>query len=337
MRLLVTGGLGFIGSNFVRHVLNQYPSYSVLSLDKQTYAGNPENLNDFKKDPRYSWVKGDISDQKTALECMKKCQAAVHFAAESHVDRSILGSDDFLQTNVLGTHRLLEAARQCKIEKFVHVSTDEVYGSKTEGESKEEDTLYPNSPYSSSKAASDHLARAYWVTFGVPTVVTRCSNNFGPYQYPEKAVSLLITNALENRPYPLYGDGKNVRDWLFVEDHVRALDLVLHGGKAGEIYNIGGTKSCPNNELVRAVLGLMEKPLSLIAPVPDRPGHDRRYALNCEKIKSDLGWRPAHSFEEALKRTIEWYRDNRPWWQKIKKKKKYTNYYKKQYKTLVKK
>ncbi|MBI4056335.1 MAG: dTDP-glucose 4,6-dehydratase [Elusimicrobia bacterium] len=330
MKLLVTGGLGFIGSNFIRHMLSAHPDCQITNLDKQTYAGNPENLKEFKKNSHYTWVKADILDRKKVDACMSRVEAVVHFAAETHVDRSILDSGDFIRTNVLGTQVLLESAKASGVKRFVHVSTDEVYGSKETGDSREEDVLLPNSPYASSKAASDLLARSYFVTYGFPVIVTRSSNNFGPYQYPEKAIPLLITNALEDKSFPLYGDGLQVRDWLYVLDHAKALDTVLERGVPGEIYNIGGTRSCANVDLVKNILNLMNKSESLIQRIPDRPGHDRRYALNCDRLRA-LGWKPRASFEDALRQTIGWYKQNKPWWSKIKSGREYRTYYKKQY------
>ncbi len=331
MKLIVTGGLGFIGSNFVRHMLSSRRDVEIVNIDKRTYAGNPANLADFGDNPRYRWLKADICDSKAMLAAFEGVDAAVHFAAETHVDRSILGPAAFVKTNVLGTQTLLEAARARGIKKFVHVSTDEVYGSVQTGESVEGDPLLPNSPYAASKAASDLMARSYFVTFGMPVVVTRCSNNFGPYQYPEKALPLLITNALEDKPFPLYGDGMNVRDWLFVLDHVTAIETVLERGVPGEIYNIGGGYSAPNIEFIRSVLRVMGKPESLIQFVKDRPGHDRRYALSHEKLTRELGWKPSFAFEDAIKLTVQWYTDNRGWWTALKKKAAYNSYHKKQY------
>jgi len=274
MRILVTGGLGFIGSNFVRHILEKYPAYTIINIDKKTYAGNPENLKDIKSSPRYKWLKADITDRKKVSEAMKNADAVVHFAAETHVDRSILAPAEFIKTNVMGTQTLLESAKAHKISRFVHVSTDEVYGSKETGKSGEGDALMPNSPYAASKAASDLLARSYWVTYGVPCIITRCTNNFGPYQYPEKMLPLLITNAFQDRDFPLYGDGLQVRDWVYVLDHVKALDAVLHRGFAGETYNIGTMNEWTNFNLAKTVLKIMGKPESLIKKVQDRPGHD---------------------------------------------------------------
>ncbi len=317
MKLLVTGGAGFIGSNFVRHVLATHPGDSIVNLDKLTYAGNLENLRDVESDPRYRFVKGDICDGPVVREAMRGADAVVHFAAETHVDRSNLGADDFLRTNVTGTFTLLEAARELRIGRFLAVSTDEVYGSIAEGAAREGDPLNPSNPYSASKAAADLLARAYWTTHRLPVLITRSSNNFGPYQYPEKVIPLFVTNALEDRALPLYGDGRNVRDWLYVLDNCAAIDLVLRKGAEGEIYNIGGAAEVQNVTLTRRILALLGKPESLITPVADRPGHDRRYALDSGKVHA-LGWTPATSFDAALAATVEWYRTHEAWWKPIK-------------------
>jgi dTDP-glucose 4,6-dehydratase len=317
MRILVTGGAGFIGSNFVRYLLRTHPDDSVVNLDKLTYAGNPENLRDVERDPRYRFVQGDICDTTLVGELMAEADVVVHMAAETHVDRSNAGADDFLRTNVIGTHVLLEAARRTGIGRFVAVSTDEVYGSIAHGAARETDVLNPSNPYSASKAAADLLARAYWLTHRLPVLITRSSNNFGPYQYPEKVIPLFVTNALESAPVPLYGDGRNVRDWLFVLDNCAAIDLVLRQGEAGESYNIGGGNEVENLALTRAILALLGKPESLITPVTDRPGHDRRYALDSSKIHR-LGWKPAHSFATALGATVEWYRTHGAWWKPLK-------------------
>ena len=317
MKLLVTGGAGFIGSNFVRHVLTSHPGDSIVNLDKLTYAGNLENLRDVESDPRYRFVKGDICDGPVVREAMRGTDAVVHFAAETHVDRSNLGADDFLRTNVTGTFTLLEAARELRIGRFLAVSTDEVYGSIAEGAAREGDPLNPSNPYSASKAAADLLARAYWTTHRLPVLITRSSNNFGPYQYPEKVIPLFVTNALEDRALPLYGDGRNVRDWLYVLDNCAAIDLVLRKGVEGEIYNIGGAAEVQNVTLTRRILALLGKPESLITPVADRPGHDRRYALDSGKVHA-LGWTAATSFDAALAATVEWYRTHEAWWKPIK-------------------
>ncbi len=329
LKLLVTGGLGFIGSNFIRHVL-QTTSWFMLNLDKQTYAGNPENLKDIEKNPRYQWVKGDIADSKVVQSLMEKADIVVNFAAETHVDRSILNPQAFLDTNVLGTFTLLEAARKSHLSLFLHVSTDEVYGSIEEGEFCEQDPLAPNSPYAASKASSDLLVRAYQKTYKLPTVITRCSNNFGPYQFPEKALPLLITNAMENLPFPVYGNGNQVRDWTYVLDHVRAILLLIEKASPGEIYNIGGTCSISNQEIFKKILARMKKPAELLQTVPDRPGHDFRYALNCDKIRT-LGWSPKISFEKALEDTIDWYKKFQNWWKPLKEKTNFKSYYQDQY------
>jgi dTDP-glucose 4,6-dehydratase len=317
MKILVTGGAGFIGSNYVRHVLTTHPGDSVVNLDKLTYAGNLDNLRDVERDSRYTFVQGDICDESRVREVMRGVDAVVHFAAETHVDRSNLGADDFLRTNVTGTFTLLEAARELKVGRFLAVSTDEVYGSIAKGAAREGDPLNPSNPYSASKAAADLLVRAYWTTHRLPVLITRSSNNFGPYQYPEKVIPLFVTNALEGKPLPLYGDGKNVRDWLYVLDNCGAIDLVLRTGRDGEIYNIGGSTEVENIGLTRRILSLLGQPESLITPVADRPGHDRRYALDSGKIKT-LGWAPATSFDTALAATVEWYRAHEAWWKPIK-------------------
>ncbi len=317
MRLLVTGGCGFIGSNFVRHVLTTHADHTVVNLDKLTYAGNPENLRDVEADPRYRFVHGDICEAGLVRDAMAGVDAVVHLAAETHVDKSNLGADDFLRTNVHGTFTLLDAAREAKIGRFVQVGTDEVYGSVAEGAARESDPLNPSNPYSASKAAGDLLARSYWITHRLPVIITRSSNNFGPYQYPEKVIPLFITNALEDRPLPLYGDGTNIRDWLYVLDNCAAIDLVLHSGREGEIYNIGGGSEIQNVALTRQILRLLGKPEALIQRVRDRPGHDRRYALDSSKLCA-LGWAPRHSFDAALEATVAWYRAQEAWWRPLK-------------------
>jgi dTDP-glucose 4,6-dehydratase len=328
MKLLVTGGFGFIGSNFIRRALAD-PKTEIVNLDLETYAGNPKNLEDIHKN--YRFIKGDIADPKTVDKAMKGCEAAVHFAAETHVDRSILDASAFVRTNVLGTQSLLDAALRHKIDRFIHISTDEVYGSIPVGRhSVESDALEPNSPYAASKASSDLLARSYFVTHKLPVIVTRASNNFGPYQYPEKALPLMISNWIDGLPYPLYGDGLQVRDWLYVEDHCRAIELLLKKGQPGEIYNIGGVASCTNRELVDSVRRIMGVSENLVRPVADRPGHDRRYALNCDKLKN-LGFKSAHSFDQALRSTVEWYRGHEFWWRPLKKEGGFKAYYRKQY------
>ncbi|MBP6672832.1 MAG: dTDP-glucose 4,6-dehydratase [Bacteroidetes bacterium] len=318
--ILVTGGAGFIGSNFVHFMLNKYPGYKIVNFDTLTYAGNLENLSAVEKHPNYTFVKGDISDRQQVLKAFRDhaIDAVVHFAAESHVDRSITGPAIFVHTNVVGTQVLLDASREIGIEKFLHVSTDEVYGSLgATGFFTEETPLHPNSPYSASKASSDMLVLAYEHTFGFPGVVTRCSNNYGPYQFPEKLIPLLIANAVNDRPIPVYGDGSNVRDWLYVEDHCSALDVVLHKGTIGGVYNIGGHNEWKNIDIVKLVLKEIGKPESLITYVKDRPGHDKRYAIDAAKIKDELGWVPSYQFENGIKKTIEWYLQNKQWWERI--------------------
>jgi dTDP-glucose 4,6-dehydratase len=316
--LLVTGGAGFIGSNFVRFLLGRYPRTRLINLDKLTYAGNRDNLRDVERDPRYEFVRGDIRDRRLVDRLMRRVQGVIHFAAETHVDRSILDAGQFVLTDVHGTFTLLEALRHAPhVEFFLHVSTDEVYGSRRTGFFKENDAFNPSSPYAASKAGADRLAFAYWVTYGLPILIIRPSNNFGPYQYPEKFIPLFATNALEGRPLPLYGRGLNVRDWLYVEDCCRAVETVILQGRPGEAYNAGGGNEERNINVARAILDSLGKPQSLIQLVPDRPGHDWRYALDCRKIRR-LGWRPETRFQDALRRTVEWYRDNPAWWRKIK-------------------
>ena len=318
--ILVTGGAGFIGSNFVHFMLNKYPDYSIVNFDTLTYAGNLENLSAIEKNPKYTFVKGDICDRQQVLKAFRdhSIDAVVHFAAESHVDRSITGPAIFVHTNVVGTQVLLDASREVGIERFLHVSTDEVYGSLgATGYFTEETPLHPNSPYSASKASSDMLVLAYEHTFGFPGVVTRCSNNYGPYQFPEKLIPLLIANAVNDKPIPVYGDGSNVRDWLYVEDLCSALDVVLHKGTVGGVYNIGGHNEWKNIDIVKLVLKEIGKPESLITYVKDRPGHDKRYAIDAAKIKNELGWVPAYQFENGIKKTIQWYLQNKQWWERI--------------------
>lgn len=317
MKILVTGGAGFIGSNFVRYMLDEYPDVRIVNYDKLTYAGNLENLADVEDDPRYEFVRGDICDPQALTEAMEGCDAVVNFAAESHVDRSITGPAEFIQTNVFGTQVILEAVKKLKVERLLHISTDEVYGSIEKGSFKEIDRLSPSSPYSASKASADLLCNAYFVTFGVPVIISRSSNNFGPYQYPEKIIPIFVTNALEGKALPVYGDGLNVRDWTYVEDNCAALDLILREGKPGEIYNVGAGNEVPNIELTRRILEVLGKDENLIEYVADRPGHDRRYSIDSSKVRA-LGWAPKLDFEEALRLTVEWYRDNETWWRKLK-------------------
>jgi len=330
--ILVTGGAGFIGSNFVRYMVNRYPQYKIIVLDALTYAGNRENLQDLEGNTNYEFHHGNICDKDIVDQLVRNCQVIINFAAETHVDRSILEAGTFIQTDVVGTFTLLEAAKKHKIARYIQISTDEVYGSIEHGSFSEDSPLQPNSPYSASKASGDLLVRAYHRTYGLPTLITRSSNNFGPYQYPEKLIPLFITNALENQPLPLYGDGKNVRDWLYVLDNCEAIDVVLHKGADGEVYNIGGGNEMQNIQITEMILKLLEKPKSLIKPVADRLGHDRRYSVDISKIKK-LGWKPRHNFQQALEETVRWYRENESWWRHIKEKQEefkkfYRDYYK---------
>jgi dTDP-glucose 4,6-dehydratase len=332
VRLLVTGGAGFIGSNFIRYLLSRYPDYRVVNLDKLTYAGNLDNLSDVEGHPHYEFFKGDICDPELVSRIVEHgVDAVVHFAAESHVDRSIYDPATFVKTNVLGTQVLLEAALKFKIERFVQISTDEVYGSLgKEGCFTETSPLLPNSPYSASKASADLLVRSYCETFGLPVIITRCTNNYGPYQFPEKLIPLFITNAMFDQSLPIYGDGLYVRDWIYVEDHCSALDVILHKGKLGEIYNIGGGNERTNLEITGLILKKLGKPSSLIKHVKDRPAHDRRYALDCSKLKTQLGWEPQTPFEQGISQTADWYAAHQDWWQKVKSGE-YLEYYDKHY------
>ena len=334
MKLLVTGGAGFIGSNFIRYWLQKHPTDEIINLDKLTYAGNLENLVDVEKNPNYSFMQGDICDPEVVEEVMKGVNIVVHFAAESHVDRSIMEPAAFVMTNIVGTQVLLDAALKNNIKKFHHVSTDEVFGhlSLDDQEKFNENTPYdPRSPYSASKASSDHLVRAYHKTYGLPITITNCSNNFGPYQFPEKIIPLAITNVLEGKKIPIYGDGLYVRDWLYVEDHCRAIDAVLENGKTGETYCVGGlTQDINNLEVAKKIIKILGKDENMIFFVKDRPGHDRRYAIDWSKIKKELSWEPLHSFDEWLESTVNWYKKNEAWWKRVKSGK-YKNYYKKQY------
>jgi len=312
---LVTGGAGFIGSNFVRYVLRSRPQAQVRVLDKLTYAGNLENLADVADDPRYSFVQGDICDAEIVQQAMQGVDVVVHFAAETHVDRSILHAGDFIKTDVHGTYVLLEAAREAGIERFVQISTDEVYGEVIEGSSQETDPLMPRNPYAASKAGADRMAYAFFATYGLPVIITRGSNNYGPYQYPEKLIPFFVSRALADQPLPVYGDGRQVRDWLYVEDHCRAVDLLIVQGKVGEVCNIGAGQERPNIEVVRTILDELGKPESLISFVKDRPGHDRRYSLDCAKIHL-LGWQPQAEFEQKLRETVRWFAEHQDWMQR---------------------
>ena len=330
-KVLITGGAGFIGSNFVKYMLEKYPDYGIVNLDALTYCGNLENLEDIEDNPNYAFVKGDIQDEELVDSIVKDTDYIVHFAAESHVDRSIEDPQIFIKTNIIGTQVLLDAAKKHNIKKFLQVSTDEVYGSLgKEGYFTEESPLQANSPYSASKAGADLMVRAYGETFGLPINITRCSNNYGPYQFPEKLIPLMISNALEDKELPVYGDGKNIRDWLHVYDHCTAIDLVLHKGKLGEVYNIGGHNEKENIEIVKLILKELGKSESLIKFVKDRLGHDRRYAIDSTKITEELGWKPKYTFETGIIETINWYLENQDWMEKVKSGE-YQEYYEKMY------
>mgnify|MGYP005846109709 CR=1 FL=1 len=328
-RILVTGGAGFIGSCFVRYLFRTYPGLRVTVLDKLTYAGNLANLREVENNPGYAFVRGDIADSATVDRLVGEVDAVVNFAAETHVDRSLLEAGSFITTDVYGTFVLLEAARKVGGRRFLQVSTDEVYGSVEHGSSSECDPLDPRSPYSASKAAADMMVKAYFCSYGLPVLITRGSNTFGPHQYPEKLIPLFVTNAIEDLPLPLYGDGSNVRDWLYVEDHCRAIDLTLREGEAGNVYNVGGGNERTNIEITERILEQLGKPRSLIKHVVDRPGHDRRYSLDTSKLCA-LGWKPRHQFEEALEETVRWYVDNEWWWRPLKSGE-YADYYRRQY------
>lgn len=331
MRLLVTGGAGFIGSNFIRHILSEHPDWQVVNLDKLTYAGNLENLKDIENKSSYRFVKGDVTDRELVSSILQQgVEVVVNFAAESHVDRSIMDATPFIETNIRGTQTLLDGARRYSIERFIQVSTDEVYGSIESGKFTEQSALSPNSPYAASKTSADLITLAYWKTHRLPVIVTRCSNNVGPFQFPEKLVPLAITNVMENKPVPIYGDGLNVRDWIYVTDHCRAIETVLQKGQPGEVYNISAEQEQTNLDLIYQLLDIMEKPRSLITFVKDRPGHDRRYALDAGKIIRELGWKALFTFKEALSATVDWYIENEPWWRQIKSGE-YTKYYRRMY------
>jgi len=318
MKVLVTGGAGFIGSNFIRFILKKHPDWDVINFDKLTYCGNLENLKDVENNHRYSFVKGDICDETAVEKAIKNADIVFHFAAESHVDNSIKDPYIFTKTNVLGTHVLLEQARKNKVKKFIYISTDEVYGSVKQGSSKEGDPFEPNSPYSASKAAAEHLVRSYYITFKLPVIITRSSNNFGPYQYPEKLIPLFVTNLVDGKKVPLYGDGLNIRDWLYVADNCEAIDFAAEKGKIGEAYNIGGGNEIPNVEITKTLIQETGRDESFIKYVADRSGHDRRYSLDTTKIFS-LGWKPRFNFRTAIRETVKWYKDNDKWWRRLKK------------------
>ena len=318
VNVLVTGGAGFIGSNFVRWAITAHPDWHVTTLDKLTYAGRLENLKDLADHPRHTFVRGDIADAVVSAPLVEASEIVVHFAAETHVDRSLQSAGDFIHTDVVGTFVLLEAARRAPgLRRFVQISTDEVYGSVPEGASRETDELRPRNPYSASKAAADRLAYSYWASYRVPVVVTRASNNYGPNQFPEKVIPLFITNLIDGIKVPLYGDGLNVRDWLHVDDHCRAIDLVIEQGTDGEVYNIGGGNEVRNVDLTKQLIALVGRDDSMIQPVADRPGHDRRYALDTSKLRA-MGWTPEMPFEQGLGETVRWYRENEWWWRPIK-------------------
>jgi dTDP-glucose 4,6-dehydratase len=330
--VLVTGGAGFIGSNFVRYALGAHPDWRVTTLDKLTYAGRRENLHDVMTHERHAFVHGDIGDAAVSGPLVERANIVVHFAAETHVDRSIMAAGEFIRTDVLGTFELLEAARRAPgLTRFVQISTDEVYGSVATGASAETDELRPRNPYAASKAGADRLAYSYWATYGLPVIVTRASNNYGPYQFPEKVIPLFVTNLIDDIPVPLYGDGRNVRDWLHVLDHCAAIDLLVAQGVNGEVYNIGGGNDVMNVDLTHRILDTLGKPRSLITPVPDRPGHDRRYCVDTAKLRS-LGWSPRVPFEQGLAEAIDWYRTNEWWWRPIKEQDPaFKSYYRAQY------
>ena len=334
MKLFVTGAAGFIGSNFIRHMLAAHRDIQIVNFDALTYAGNLENLSDIEKDSRYMFIKGDISrvDDIRAVFGKNRFDAIINFAAESHVDRSLhLGAEQFIHTNVLGTQILLDASREYDVKRFVQISTDEVYGSLgSEGRFSETTPVAPNNPYSATKASADFLVRAAHHSHGVNAVITRCSNNFGPYQFPEKLIPLMIANALEDKPLPVYGDGMHVRDWIYVLDHCSAIDAVLRKGRAGEVYNIGSMNDVPNLRVVKQILATLKKPESLIQFVKDRPGHDRRYAMDAVKIQRELGWKPAHSFDDGLKLTVDWYLGHKKWLDRVRSGE-YAKYYEKLY------
>jgi dTDP-glucose 4,6-dehydratase len=332
VEVLVTGGAGFIGSNFVRHALEVHANWRITTLDKLTYAGRMETLQDVIEHPRHRFIRGDIADAQVAAPLVKASRIVVHFAAETHVDRSIIEAGEFIKTDVIGTFVLLEAARTApELECFIQISTDEVYGSVAQGSSVETDELRPRNPYSASKAGADRLAFSYWATYGVPVMITRASNNYGPFQFPEKVIPLFITNALDNIPVPLYGAGLNIRDWLHVMDHCRGIDVVIARGEAGEVYNIGGGNEVRNVDLTQTLLRLAERPDSLIQKVQDRQGHDQRYSLDTTKLRA-LGWHPQVPFEQGLEDTVRWYRENEWWWRPIKDQDPvFRAYYQKQY------
>lgn len=330
MKILVTGGAGFMGSNFIRHMLQKYPDYKIVNLDKLTYAGNLENLKDVENNPNYTFIKGDIADEAVVAKAIEDCDAVINYAAETHVDRSITGPKDFAVTDVIGTLTLLEASRQNNIERYIQISTDEVFGSVEKGKATEKTPFAPNSPYAASKAGGDHMCRAFLVTYDLPVIVTHSCNYYGPYHYPEKIIPLFITNLLEGKKVPVYGEGKNVREWIYTEDHCAAIDTILHKGKVGEVYNISTEEGINNLSLTKMLIKLLGKDEDSIEFVTDRPGHDLRYALDSSKLRNDLGWSPKYNLEEGLKLTVDWFKQHEGWWKKIKSGE-YKEYYRKQY------
>ncbi len=331
MKILITGGAGFMGSNFVHYILKKYPDYEVVNLDKLTYSGNLDNLRDIENNPNYKFVKGDIIDSEIVDELMKNVDIVVNYAAETHVDRSIMDPGSFVKTDVLGTYNLLEKARKYNISRFVQISTDEVFGSIEDGEFVETSPFEPNSPYAASKAGADLLARSYFVTYNTPIIITHSCNFYGPYHYPEKFIPLAIVNLLQGKKVPLYGDGKNVREWIYTEDHCRAIDAIVHKGKIGEVYNISTGEEWKNIDVLKEILNILEKDETFIEYVKDRPGHDRRYALDSNKLRNELGWKPENNLSEGIKKTINWFVENEKWWRKIIESQDYKNYYGKQY------
>jgi dTDP-glucose 4,6-dehydratase len=329
-QLLVTGGMGFIGSNFIRHMLKEHDDIKIVNLDKLTYAGNPGNLKGFEE-KRYRFVEGDVCDKDVVDKAVSRCDAIVHFAAETHVDRSIMYAGDFVTTDVFGTFVLLEAARKYKVKKFVHISTDEVYGEAVGRPSKETDALMPKSPYAASKAGADRLAFSYYCTYGLPVTITRCTNNYGPYQYPEKLIPLFVTNAIDGLQLPVYGSGKNTRDWIYVEDHCSAIDSILQAeGREGEVFNVGSGDEKSVLDIASVILSILGKSEDLLEYVQDRPGHVLRHAVDPSKLRSALGWTPKHTFASAMRETVEWYRNNPGWWRPIKSGE-FKKYYEQQY------
>jgi dTDP-glucose 4,6-dehydratase len=331
MRLLITGGAGFMGSNFIHYILRTYPDYTVTTLDKLTYSGNLKNLEDLKENKQFRFVKGDIADDKIVESLAKEADVIINYAAETHVDRSIMDPGAFVKTDVIGLYTLLEKARKYNHERFIQISTDEVFGSIEKGKFTENSPFEPNSPYAASKAGGDLLCRSYFVTYKMPVIVTHSCNFFGPYHYPEKFIPLTITNLLQGKKIPVYGDGQQVREWIYTEDHCNAVDTILHKGKVGEVYNISSEEEWKNIDVVNLILKIMEKDESSITYVKDRPGHDRRYALDSSKLKNELGWKPQYSFESALEKTIKWFEENESWWKDIVSSQEYQEYYQKQY------